>query len=163
MKKVKLSENNKMEYVEMYIKYTEELKAYDSTIESATEEIALSRDKNINSEVVLFEEENNIIGFAILGTGLPNSFCGHDVFIEEFYVKKEYRRKGYGTEMVRLIVDSYPSMDFSAFILEYNTIAIEFWEKVFDFLGYSERTSVGNIRAKGNNTVFKYWALYLPF
>ena len=117
----------------------------------------------IEDNWIKVEEKNKTIGFAILGTGLPNSFCGHDVFIEEFYVKREYRRKGYGTEMVRLIVDSYPSMDFSAFILEYNTIAIEFWGKVFDFLGYSERTSVGNIRAKGNNTVFKYWALYLPF
>ena len=162
MHKIKLDETNDYMYVEMYKEYIKELQAYDSTIQDASDEDALKR-KNVNSEILLFAEGGEFVGFAILGTGLPNSFCGHDVFIEEFYVRKNLRRRGRGRDMVRIILDTYPSMDFSAFVIKDNLPALEFWNNVFDFFDYSERTSAGNIRATSNNTIFKYWALNLPF
>ena len=162
MHKIKLDESNQDEYIQMYKDYIKELQAYDSEITDASDSDALNR-KHPSCEIYLFEECGEIVGFAILGMGLPNSFCGHDVFIEEFYVKKNLRRRGRGRDMMRVILDTYPSMDFSAFIIKDNLPAFAFWDNVFESFDYSERTSAGNIRALGDNTVFKYWTPYLPF
>ena len=162
MHKIKLSEIHQDEYIEMYKDYVRELQIYNPELTDASDQDALDR-KHPNCEIYLFVECNEIVGFAILGTGLPNSFCGHDVFIEEFYVKKNFRRRGRGRDMVRNIIDTYPFMDFSAFIIKDNLPALAFWGNVFEFFNYSERTSAGNITALCDNTVFKYWAKNLPF
>lgn len=157
MKFIKVNSTNDCDFLEMYPEYVAILQKYDGDIEIPTEYSTKLRYKLDNSEVYLLQHQENIVGFVILGFGLKNSFSGHDIFIEEFFIKSEYQRARLGSLAVMELVKKYSDCDFSAFIIENNIIAQNFWEITFARCGYIERTLAGHITAKYENLLFKYW------
>ena len=157
MKFVKINQNNESEFIKMYKEYVQILHNYDSTISLPPENNARTRLNLPHSKVYFLQYEKNIVGFIILGFGFNNSFSCHDIFIEEFFIKPEYQRKRLGSKAIIALVKKYPKHDFSAFIIENNKVAQEFWETTFARCGYVERTLAGHITAKCDNLLFKYW------
>ena len=157
MRFVKIDQNNECEFVKMYPQYVQILQNYDSTISLPSEKNTRSRMNRSNSNVYLLQHEERYVGFIILGFGITNSFSGHDMFIEEFYIKPEYQRKRLGSLAIIELIKTYPDCDFSAFIIENNQAARAFWENTFARCGYIERTQFGQIVAKCDNLLFKYW------
>ena len=157
MRFVKIDKNNECEFIKMYPQYVQVLQNYDSTLSLPSEKSTRSRLTRSDSKVYLLQHEENIVGFVILGFGISNSFSCHDIFIEEFYIKPEYQRKRLGSLAVIELIKKHPEFDFSAFIIENNQAAKEFWETTFARCGYTERTQFGQIVAKCDNLLFKYW------
>lgn len=152
------SHNDINEYISLCKSYIFELQQFDSSIQTKLENEILETLNSEFSEKFLITDNDEVIGFIIIGYGLENSFSGKDKFIEEFYIKKTLQRKGFGKKAIDELCKKYPNSDFSAFIINNNSPAISFWESAFDTDKYSERCFAGNINATSDNLIFKYWA-----
>lgn len=152
------SQNDINDYIALCKSYIFALQQFDSSIQTKTENEILETLNSEFSEKFLIIDNNETIGFIIIGYGLENSFSGKDKFIEEFYIKESLQRKGYGRKAIQELCERYPNSDFSAFIIKNNEPAINFWKTAFDENKYSERFSAGNITATSENLIFKYWA-----
>lgn len=158
MKFVETDGNNETEFFKMYPEYVNILREYDAEISATTMSEMKTRLRLPNSKVYLLQYHDDTVGFIILGTGFENSFSGHDIFIEEFFIKPEYQRKGFGRLAIIALIKAYPKADFSAFIIQNNEPAQAFWEETFAYCGYVERTLFGHITATAyGNLDFKYW------
>ena len=101
--------------------------------------------------------DNKPIGFVMLGD-FPNSFSKHDLYIQEFFIKNEYRQKGYGREAVKRITETFKDFDFSLFIIEKNSPAIRFWDTVFMQLSYENRLAAANVETSTwDHMTFRYF------
>lgn len=146
------------EYCKMYKNYINDLRKYDKSIKERSLEEIEKAFKDYQNEKYIIRNETNIVGFTILNS-LPNdSFSKHDIFICEFYIKKEYRNRYYGYRAVEQLTKMFPDKDFTAFIIKENHRALNFWKNAFERLDYSDRFDSGNIVATSDNLIFKYWA-----
>ena len=66
----------------------------------------------------LLRENNNIAGYLILSFGFSFEYGGRDAFIDELYLKKEFRGLGYGKQLLE-------DLDQKALILGVNAIHLE--------------------------------------
>lgn len=85
----------------------------------------------------------NIVGFFIIGTG-ENCHPDADYYIQEAYIKPEYRRKGYMSYAISDYVKRHAGI-YCLFILNNNQIGHAFWHVLFDRIGYKpyDLTDVG--------------------
>lgn len=97
------------------------------------------------------------IGFIITGAW-PNAFAKHDLYIQEFFIKKEYRRSGFGKAALRKILAN-SKKDISLFIFRENIPALQFWSKTLEKLGYIDR--IADIQANCNTNDDMYFKYYL--
>lgn len=72
-------------------------------------------------EIISIKENNQEIGLLLL----------KDKYIQSFYIKPEYRRKGYGRKAILNYVKEY-GMIKDLTILNTNYPAIHFWNSIFD-------------------------------
>ena len=81
--------------------------------------------------ILLIENEvNRFVGFCVLvDYPLVKGFYG-SFFIEEFYIKEEFRGRGYGEAAVKAILRMYGTKG-SLCILDRNVPAKRFWDKMF--------------------------------
>ena len=77
---------------------------------------------------VLFKIKKKPIGFAILGCS-SNCHPYADLYIEEFYIQKKYRRKGYGRHFMNLILVGNKKVCF--YIIKKNDKALAFQKNIF--------------------------------
>ena len=92
-------------------------------------------DKNTQWVDIFLPESKEIpVGFLILGYP-PNCHPDADFYIEEAYIKPEYRRKGLMSGVVFNYIKTNPGT-YCLFILNRNTVAYSFWFSVFAKLGY---------------------------
>lgn len=67
-------------------------------------------------------------GFMVIGKGNNcHPLCNY--YIEALYIRKEFRRKGIGQEMVRSYLKGHPGR-YVLFILNENKEALKFWSKI---------------------------------
>lgn len=78
-----------------------------------------------NSHWILEDEFGNSIGYSRF------YFCEHIVHIEDFFIIKQYRRKGYGSQFFALIEKELKNKGAKRIeIVIISKIASEFWEKL---------------------------------
>ena len=91
--------------------------------------IDLFQDKVCHALVV--EENDIVVGFALYFISY-STWKGRCLYLEDFYVKEEYRRGGIGSELFLKVVDiakelGVKRMDWQ--VLEWNEPAIKFYKK----------------------------------
>jgi predicted acetyltransferase len=73
----------------------------------------------------LIIESDEVIGF-ILFNQAPYVPTDHDYFINDFFILKPFRRKGYGLKAFEYLIDIYPGV-YGLLELKTNRSAIQFW------------------------------------
>ena len=151
-----------MQYLHALLPFSIDLqKEKENFSEIAKEEITNATTR-ADTTLLVFEEHNHYVGFAIVGL-YPNAKSYADVYIQEFFVKEQ--RKGYGKEAVKQIVERYSFFDVSMYVLEKNTPALAFWKKVMSD-NYRDLVEEGKMKPppeecfeeeKEEAFCFKYW------
>jgi ribosomal protein S18 acetylase RimI-like enzyme len=68
--------------------------------------------------VFLIKQSNVIVGYIILSFGYTIEFGGRDAFVDEFYIKEEFRNKGIGGSALDYIVKYAKTTGLKALHLE---------------------------------------------
>lgn len=104
----------------------------------------------------LLIDHNIYIGFAIIGYK-TNCHKAVDIYIEEFYIKPQYRKQGYGKILINDILfnTSQNINTVCLYILPKNKNAISFWKKVF-----SKWENITNTIRDTNALTYVDWYVY---
>ncbi|HAH50369.1 MAG TPA: hypothetical protein DCL80_03545 [Balneola sp.] len=62
-----------------------------------------------SSDIWVFENKEDIIGYALVNRSVQLRYLGFVVEIEEIVVSKKFRRKGYGEKFIYLLKEEYKS------------------------------------------------------
>lgn len=90
-------------------------------------------------EGYVFEENEAIIGYAMLAKSFSTEFGRPCIWIEDIYLKENYRGHGVGSRFFKFIDERYPSAIFRLEAEEDNKTAINVYKKAgFDILPYLE-------------------------
>ena len=90
-------------------------------------------------EGYVFESAGNIVGYAMVAKSFSTEFGKRCIWIEDLYVKDEYRRSGIGRQFFEFITDKYDGSVFRLEAEEENKAAIALYEKCgFRALPYYE-------------------------
>ena len=82
----------------------------------------------------LIMADKEVAGFCILGHR-ENCHPQADGYVEEFYIRPDYRRKGIGFAGAKMILDGKSRVCLD--IMQKNLVAKAFWDRVFD--GWTEK------------------------
>lgn len=142
--KVRRVENLTTELQQMWNEYRKDMSEY-----TADMELTPSLDSCTNAYVVYAQKdivETEAVGFYILGE-YPNSFSRNDIVVSQFFIKRQYRKKGIGQAVIEkciLKTAEKRGENVSLFVLKKNEGARKFWKKAMSRLGYVERfTEIG--------------------
>ena len=80
------------------------------------------------TEYILLMCGNDCAGFAIIGRGV-NCHPDADMYIEEFYIRPEYRNKGCGHTFAKMLLDGVQAVCF--IVLKKTAKAEKMWKEVF--------------------------------
>lgn len=125
----KMSDFN--ELGDMLYEYISELHSIDENVELRNKQ-QLMREylySDAATELYLFKKDNETIGFGFIGFS-DNCHPEADIYIEEFYIKPQYRNNGYGLRFAHMILNDVDSVCF--YILTLNEPAKNFWRTVFN-------------------------------
>jgi GNAT superfamily N-acetyltransferase len=67
---------------------------------------------------IIGDEEGVSVGYAVLGFGYSIEFHGRDAFIDELFLQREYRGRGWGKLAMEFIAEAARSLGISALHLE---------------------------------------------
>ena len=59
-------------------------------------------------EGFVFIVEDKVIGYGILAKSFSTEFGSECIWIEDIYIKKEYRHQGIGSQFIQYVKDTYP-------------------------------------------------------
>jgi len=93
---------------------------------------ALIEDENLG-RLVVCDDAEELIGYAVLGFGFSLEFHGRDCFIDELYVVPERRGKGIGKRAVEFAVSTCRDLGIKALHLEadhFNVRGHEFYRRL---------------------------------
>jgi ribosomal protein S18 acetylase RimI-like enzyme len=74
--------------------------------------------------------EDKIIGYSLVASSYSTEYGGLCIFIEDLYVDKNYRHKGYGSKMLEYIHEKYPAVRFKLEAEEDNEKALSLYRKM---------------------------------
>lgn len=60
-------------------------------------------------DAFIFEEEGSVIGYGVLAYTYSQEAGGKVVWLEEIYLKKEFRGKGVGSRFIDFVLESIPA------------------------------------------------------
>lgn len=66
----------------------------------------------------IIEQNKKPIGYIFLTFGFSFEYHGRDSFIDEFYIEKEYRKQGIGTEAIEMVTKKAKQLKVQAIHLE---------------------------------------------
>lgn len=90
-------------------------------------------------EGYVFENEGEIIGYGMLAKSFSTEFGKPCIWIEDLFIKEDYRRCGIGSSFFKMIEEKYPCSLFRLEVEEENERAIAAYRKNgFDTLPYME-------------------------
>ena len=96
---------------------------------------------DIYAEAYIFEYDGNIAGYALIAKTFSREAGGMVIWIDELYVKEEYRGKGLGSEFFAYIEKNRPqnTARLRLEVEDYNIRAIELYKKMgYEFLEYKQ-------------------------
>jgi GNAT superfamily N-acetyltransferase len=83
--------------------------------------------------LLVFEQDDELIGYMVLGFGFSLEFHGRDCLIDEFYVVPEHRCKGIGGAAIELAIATCREMGIRAVHLEADYVNVrghEFYKRL---------------------------------
>ena len=90
-------------------------------------------------EGYIFSYNNSIAGYAMVAKSFSTEFGKPCIWIEDIFVKPEFRGREIGTKFFADIEQKYPNCIFRLEVEEYNHGAIKLYKKSgYEFLPYSE-------------------------
>lgn len=96
-------------------------------------------------EGYVFENSGNVQGYAMLAKSFSTEFGKPCIWIEDIYVKDEYRGLGIGSIFLKFIEEKYRDSLFRLEVEAENERAINVYKKCgYDFLPYMEMKKVAN-------------------
>lgn len=118
--------------------------ASDAVLTNGSEEIfAADANECVNDspylEGYVFENENGIQGYAMCAKSFSTEFGKRCIWIEDLFIKKEYRGKGIGSEFLAFISEKYEGYVIRLEAEAENERAIHVYKKSgFEVLPYTE-------------------------
>src|SRR5262245_26302454 len=107
--------------IEMLVAMMRELYAYDGlAFDEAIARRALMGliDNETSGRVFLIRLANDVAGYAVLTFGYSLEFHGRDAFVDELYLRDEYRGRGIGKHALQFLTDVCADEGVSALHLE---------------------------------------------
>jgi GNAT superfamily N-acetyltransferase len=90
-------------------------------------------------EGYIFEDNNTVLGYAMVAKSFSTEFGRPCIWIEDLYLKEKYRNRGIGSGFFKFIEDKYLGSIFRLEAEEENKTAIKVYKKAgFDILPYLE-------------------------
>lgn len=90
-------------------------------------------------EGYVFEGAGEVQGYAMLAKSFATEFGKPCIWIEDLYIKDEYRGQGIGTRFFAFIEEKYKNVIFRLEVEEENERAVAVYKKCgYDFLPYKE-------------------------
>ncbi len=90
-------------------------------------------------EGYVFERDGKTVGYSMLAKSFSTEFGKHCIWIEDLYLKPEYRGEGIGSAFFRYVSEKYPHHLLRLEAEEENAGAIRMYERAgFDILPYVE-------------------------
>lgn len=94
-------------------------------------------------EGYVFEQDNGISGYAMVAKSFSTEFGRPCIWIEDLYIRQQYRGSGIGTEFFAFIEQKYPDSVMRLEVEEENEKAINVYRKCgFDILPYMEMKKI---------------------
>ena len=91
------------------------------------------------AEGYIFEENSNILGYAMLAKSFSTEYGKKCIWIEDIYIKDEFRGMGIGSRFFDYLKESYPTALLRLEVEEENKRAVKVYQKNgFDFMPYLE-------------------------
>ena len=115
-----------------------------AVLSNGSEEIFLSDVENcVNDnpylEGYIIENTNDVQGYAMVAKSFSTEFGKHCIWIEDLYIKDEYRGMGLGSMALKYIEEKYPNALFRLEVEEENERAVKTYKKCgFEVLPYME-------------------------
>ena len=100
---------------------------------------ALLRDANLGLSWLILDGDA-AVGYIVLCFGYSLEWLGRDAFVDEFYLRKEYRGRGWGRQTMAFLEDAARAAGTRALhleVVEGNTSALQLYRK----LGFAEHRS----------------------
>jgi len=90
-------------------------------------------------EGFVFENENALLGYAMIAKSFSTEFGKPCIWIEDLYIKENFRGMGLGSLFFRFIEEKYPNSLFRLEVEEDNETAVRVYKKNgFEVLPYME-------------------------
>ncbi len=90
-------------------------------------------------EGYIFENEGKIQGYAMTAKSFSTEFGKLCIWLEDIYIKEEYRGRGIGKFFIEYIKEKYPNAIFRLEVEAENKRAVSLYKKCgFEFLPYME-------------------------
>ena len=90
-------------------------------------------------EGYVFEQDEKILGYAMLAKSFSTEFGKPCIWIEDLYIKEEYRGQGIGTRFFDFIEGKYENVIFRLEVEEENERAVHVYKKCgYEVLPYME-------------------------
>lgn len=94
-------------------------------------------------EGYVFENDNDVQGYAMLAKSFSTEFGKQCIWIEDIYIKEEYRGLGIGSLFFEFIEDKYTDVLLRLEVEEDNHRALNLYKKYgFDLLPYMEMKKI---------------------
>ena len=84
---------------------------------------------NPYAEGFIFEEEGNILGYGMIAKSFSTEFGKTCIWIEDLYLKEEYRGKGMGSSFFAYLEKEYPNTIMRLEVEKDNTMALATYRK----------------------------------
>ena len=90
-------------------------------------------------EGYVFEQESEAVGYSMLARSYSTEFGKSCIWIEDIFIKKDYRGQGIGNLFFEYIEREHPDSIFRLEVEKENEVAVSLYKKRgFDFLPYLE-------------------------
>lgn len=132
------------EDIDCVIEMMREFYSSDAVLSNGSEEIFMYDIKNcINEnpylEGYVFEQLQKIQGYAMIAKSFSTEFGKTCIWIEDLYIKKEYRGLGIANQFLEYIEKKYPDSILRLEVEKENERAVQVYKKAgFEFLAYME-------------------------
>ncbi len=135
-----MNKQDKEEILEMMrVFYNSDAVYTNGSEEIFNEDIDNCINDNPYVEGFVFEKDNIIQGYAMIAKSFSTEFGKSCIWIEDLYIKDEYRGLGIGSSFFKFIEEKYPHSLFRLEVDDYNTRAVNVYKKCgFDTLPYME-------------------------
>lgn len=118
--------------------------ASPAVLSNGSEEIFINDIENcVNDspylEGYIIEDNNQILGYGMVAKSFSTEFGKPCMWIEDLYLKDEYRGMGFGSKFLNFVAEKYPDAIFRLEVEEENERAIKTYRKCgFEELPYME-------------------------
>ena len=137
---IKMTSDHKAEVMEMMrVFYASEAVLTNGSDEIFSADVDECVGDSPYAEGYVFEVSGEIIGYSMLAKSYSTEYGKRCIWIEDIYLKEEYRGRGYGSEFFRFLEESYPDILFRLEAEEENERAIHVYQKSgFEVMPYLE-------------------------